>query len=324
MKWSLSILILIFLAGCARTTRDGVISQELPITLDDLSEIRNGELNHEKVLWDYRVYQSPKLEKYCNAIAASLAEVSTRPNLPYRVVLLDDPEVNVFGGPGGYIYLTRGLFDFVESESELASVIAHEIIHVASFQYSHIPQAGKMQKTYDLFMKGAEFARDNAPGPYGSAARIGMNVAGKAVPEAARQFGRDEEIVTDGLAVEVLVKAGYDPEGYMRFIDRLSKVEMDDIAKFVNLMSIHPPFADRRNLLESHIKNSASQARGDIEMRKDMLSEVRQSTVNTGSDSIIFESSQGNGSAVPLEVHQIEQNKQEELSPYRKRWAWSS
>src|SRR3990167_8574355 len=100
--------------GCARhhrVDRDGIMSDALPITLDDLSEIRAGEENHQRVMWEYKQYHNPRMQTFLNEIAANIAEVSTRPHLPYKVILLDDEDVNVFGGAGGYIYITRGLLN---------------------------------------------------------------------------------------------------------------------------------------------------------------------------------------------------------------------
>ena len=276
-------------AGCAHhPSRAGVLSQELPITLDDLAEIRAGEQHHEKVLWEYRLYESPQLQTYCNAIAANIAAVSTRPHLPYKVFLLDSDEVNIFGGPGGYIYLTKGLLNFVESESELAGVIAHEITHVANYDYSNIPHLSRVQQVYGLVSKGVELAKDSGVGgPYGAAASMGIKNFNRAAPMLAKRFGKDQEIKTDELAVQSLLKAGYDPRGYFRFVDKLSKVELDDIAKFVVLLNAHPPFQDRKALLQARIQGMRLES-GKIEFKQDTLNEVRRITIKAP-DSIIFQ-----------------------------------
>lgn len=317
----LVVLSFLVLAGCVqRTSRDGIISQELPLTVDDLSEIQAGQKNHERVMWEYRLYDSPKLSEYCNAIAASIAEVTTRPNLPYKVILLDSDEVNIFGGPGGYIYMTRGMFDFIESEGELAGAIAHEITHVANFDYSNIPQVGRMQKAYGIMLQGSELAKSSI-GTYGTAANYGLKGIGKAAPAVARRFGHDQEVVTDQKALEALVQAGYDPRGYLKFIEKLTKVEMDDIGRFAMFMNAHPPFADRRVVLNNRIGSMHLQD-GKIDFKRDMmLSEVRQTTVNAA-DSLLFQPSYESQSA-PMELHSADADKKESLPAYRdKRWAW--
>lgn len=319
---TLVVLTLLILTGCSvnRTSRSGIISQELPLTVDDLSEIQAGQKNHERVMWEYRVFESPRLEQYCNAIAASIAEVSTRPHLPYKVILLDSEEVNIFGGPGGYIYMTRGLFDFIESEGELAGAIAHEITHVANFDYSNIPHAGKMQKAYNIMLQGSEIAKSSV-GTYGTAANYGLKGIGRAAPAIAQRFGHDQEVETDEKALDALVKAGYDPRGYLRFIEKLTKVEMDDIGRFALFMNAHPPFADRRTVLNNRIGNLHLQD-GRIDFKKDMmLAEVRQTAVNSP-NSIVFQPAY-DPQAGPMELRSADHEKKDSLPAYKdKRWAW--
>jgi beta-barrel assembly-enhancing protease len=321
MRSLVLVAVFFFVTGCAAgINRKGVISQELPLTVDDLAEIRSGDQNHEKVLWEYRLYDSPKLQKYCNTIAANIAAVSTRPHLPYRVILLDHDEVNVFGGPGGYIYITRGLFQFIESEAELASVIAHEITHVANYQYSSIPHLSKVRKVYGLMLQGSELARNNGAGVYGTAANYGLKGLGKAAPMMAKRFTNDDEIVTDEKAIDSLAQAGYDPRAYQAFIERISKIEMDDVSRFVRFLNTHPPFQDRRDILNERVQNLNLSESGKLEFKKDLLSEVRQTTVNAPT-SILFEPALEPRSPV-MEVEPMKDGKSEKMMPDRKRWSW--
>lgn len=287
-------------AGCAHySSRAGVISEELPLTVDDLTEIRDGKRNHERVLWEYRVYHNDHLTAYCNNIARNIAAVSERPSLPYQVILLDSDEVNVFGGPGGYIYVTRGFFDFVSSETELAGALAHEIVHVANYQYSNIPHLTRIQQAYNLAVQGTELAKSSI-GTYGTAASLGLKGIGKAAPVIARRFGKDEEIVTDNKAVDVLYKAGYDPRGYLKLVDKLTRIDIDHIDTYAIYVSTHPPFADRRVLLEKKVAGmKLDNPNVNITIREDhSLSEIRQTEAATvkKTDSIIFKPNMGNQS----------------------------
>lgn len=319
-RWFLILLSILFVIGCAsRPSRKGVISQELPLTLQDLAEIKAGEKNYEEVLEEYRVFPSPKLEAYVNTIAANVAAVSTRPHLPYHVVFLDDDEVNVFGGPGGYIYMTRGLLNFVESESELAGILAHEIGHISHYEYSNIPQHTRIKFIYSNLMKGSEMAKDSI-GTYGTAMHYGLKGIGKAAPVIARRFSDDQEIHADEKAVEYMLAAGYDPRGFQKFIDRLSRVEMGDVNRFVLLMNTHPPFQDRRAVLKNRVDDINFES-GKIEFKKDTLGEVRQIAVNA-SDSIVFEPEAGVARSSPFEFQEVQPAKDEKVSPPRKRWGW--
>jgi len=313
---SLSILVL---AGCAtRPSRHGIISRELPLTIDDLAEIRAGEQNYKKVLEEYRLFNSPKLQAYANAVAAGIAEVSTRPHLPYQVVILDDEDVNIFGGPGGYIFITRGFFNFIESETELAGAVAHEIGHIAAYEYAGIPHISKMQRVYSGLLKGSELAKDSV-GTYGTALHYGVKGVGKAAPYFGRRFGQDQEVTADEKALEYLLKAGYDPNGFAKLVDRLSKVPMEDVGRFVIFMNTHPPFQARREILASRLQGLDYDP-AKIEFKKDLLNEVRQIAINAP-DSILFEPQLGVHRTEPADLEALHA-KDEKLAPVRKRWEW--
>ena len=321
------------LPGCAthnHASRDGIISKELPLTVEDLSEIKEGEANHKKVLWQYKIYHRPLLEKYCNEISAEIAEVSTRPHLPYHVTILDSDEVNIFGGPGGYIYLTKGLFQYIQSEGELAGLLAHEITHVANYEYSNIPHLTKVKKVYNLVLQGSELVQSTGvSGVYGKAANIGVKSLGKAGPALGKRFSSDEEVDTDEKAVNSLVKAGYDPRAYQAFIERLARVSMEDVARFVGLLNTHPPFEARRKILAQQIAMLKLE-NGKIEFKKDLLGEVKHldeapppQPAPSSSKSVVFQPKFRMVEAPPLEP--LESAKQQnKMSPDRKRFsaAW--
>ncbi|HTL47639.1 MAG TPA: M48 family metalloprotease [Verrucomicrobiae bacterium] len=291
--------------GCHHLDRKGIISTELPLTLDDLGEIKAGEENHERVLENYRVFDSPKLQAYISKIADNIAAVSTRPHLPYKIILLDDEEVNMFGGPGGYIYMTRGLLNFVGTEDEIAALLAHEIGHISHYDYSSIPQHTNMKKLHQYMLKGSELARDSI-GTYGTAINYGLKGMEKAAPYVSRRFNADAEIVADDMAIKFMTQAGYDARGLQTFMDRLSKVEMGDVGRFVLFMNAHPPFQDRRMMLDERLaKMTFDEKAVSIEFKADTLAEVRQTSVNAPS-SILFVPQLGVHHVTPLALEDLQ------------------
>lgn len=268
------------LTGCfsSKIDRKGVFSQDLPLTVDDIKEIRAGEENHKKILETYTTYENTHLETYLNLIADHIAEVSTRPHLPYHVVLLDTDEVNFFGGPGGYLYVTRGLLNFVGSESEIAALMANEIAHIAHQDYSAIPHKSKMQSFHSMALRGTELARDSI-GTYGTAAYYGVKGVGKVAPYISRRFDLDQEVKADEAAVRYLMAADYDPRALLLVQEKLARVDIDEVANYVNFFHIHPPFPDRRAALSEHLRK-LNLDKADIHFRADTLSEVRQMAVN--------------------------------------------
>jgi len=317
--------IFVFLStGCGgRISRGGIMSENLPLTVDDFKEISQGEENHIKVQEKYYLYQNPALSTYVNAVATSIAEVSDRPNLPYRVFILDHDEVNLFGGPGGFIYITKGMLDYVESEDELAGVLAHEIAHHGRFDYIPTQQFDRVKKMYKMMMKGSEMASGHF-GSMGVAAHSGLKGIAKVAPHVAKNFDKDAEVETDKLLIQHMLKAGYDPRAYLEIVERTATIKIYDISRFINLMNTHPPFPERRKLLRNYL-NKINYDK--IEFRQDKLTEIRKMMVNApdqvmiaADQNILFKPEAGIQRIDPVEMNQIERNKEQKMSTPKKRW----
>jgi len=116
-------------AGCAMNPVSG--TPDL-VFMSESSEINIGSGNDAKIRGKYGVYDSPALQAYVQQVGQKLAAQSHRPGLTYHFTVLDSPEVNAFALPGGYIYITRGILAYLNSEAELAAVLGHEIGHVTA------------------------------------------------------------------------------------------------------------------------------------------------------------------------------------------------
>ena len=88
-----------------------------------------GEEAHQKIVDSGQVYDDPELQAYINRIGQSLVANSDKPKQKFTFTVLDTEMINAFAAPGGYIYISRGLLPFLDSEEELAGVIGHEIAH---------------------------------------------------------------------------------------------------------------------------------------------------------------------------------------------------
>ncbi len=154
-----------------------------------------------------------------------------------------------------------------------------------------------MQQVHGALLKGTELAR-NSVGTYGTAAYYTVKYSGKVAPYLGHRFDVDSEIVADEHAVKYLMDAGYDPRGLQTFMDRLARVPMDDVGRFVTFMNVHPPFQDRRKLLEERLKDfKFDEAR--LEFKPDRLDEARRSSTDSAS-SIIFTPQKGVHHIAPL------------------------
>jgi predicted Zn-dependent protease len=188
-----------------------------------------------------RIKRDLALETYLESIAAKLSHSSQRPEINYSVRLLDAPGVvNAFSIPGGHIYVSSGLLDFVQSESELAAVLGHEIGHVvARHAINRIARV-------NLFSLLVGQARDIG---LISDEATAQKLADFAMPllfaiDARTFYSRDDEIEADLLSFYELSRAGWNPEGEIALLARLAKAAPEE-SPLDAVMATHPNSSDR-------------------------------------------------------------------------------
>ena len=194
-----------------------VTGQSNFVMMSEEDEIRLGRDAHADIIKEYGgIYDNPALQSYVQRIGGSLAGVSHRSNLVYRFTVLDSPMVNAFALPGGYIYITRGLLAYLNSEAELAAVLGHEIGHVtARHSVRQISAARAAEIGYKI---GAILV----PELQTQTAQSLFNILGSAMISG---YGRDHELEADRLGAEYLARDGYDPQAMIRVIGVLKNQE---------------------------------------------------------------------------------------------------
>ncbi|MBN8510685.1 MAG: M48 family metalloprotease, partial [Burkholderiales bacterium] len=100
--------------------------------MDEPTEIAEGAKAHQEVLKAYGAVEDAALQAYVDRVGQKLAAQSHRAKLKWTFTVLDSPEVNAFALPGGYVYVTRGIMAYLDSEAALAGVLGHEIGHVTA------------------------------------------------------------------------------------------------------------------------------------------------------------------------------------------------
>jgi predicted Zn-dependent protease len=135
------------------------------MAMTEKEEIEIGKQGHQAILQKYRVYNNPGLQKYVSFIGNKLAAVSDRPNLEYSFLLLDSDEVNAFALPGGYVYITRGLMAYLNTEAELAAVLGHEIGHVTAKHAARQESADKLAQELTTKHREQHLKCHNCPCP---------------------------------------------------------------------------------------------------------------------------------------------------------------
>ena len=215
----------------AVTTLGGAI-----IPIGEKEEIEIGRAMAANVAGRYGVVRDWSLTRYVSMVGETVARKSNRPDLTYHFAVLDTDIINAFSCPGGYIFVTRGTLATVESEAELASVLAHEVCHVAK---KHIVKEIEKQK---FFRAGNEVAGNllhTDPKLFSAVTSFGTDLLFKGL-------SRSDEYQADSLALDYAAGAGYDPRGLLTFLEKLKlKGTASNIEGTKLLFATHPQIDDR-------------------------------------------------------------------------------
>jgi predicted Zn-dependent protease len=210
------------------------------IQFTDAEEGQLGAAVSEKIRARYGVVQDEAVHRYVALLGGALAGAGTRPALTWTFVVLDTDGVNAFAAPGGFIHITRGALALISDESELAGVLAHEIIHVTE---RHTIRA--MQKSRAVQMGAAETLSGNS-----ALLERAVNATYDNVVE--KGFGREEENDSDEKGLALANSVGYAPAGLSGFLTRL-KERNKDTQERRGLFASHPEMQSRLDNLQQEI-----------------------------------------------------------------------
>ncbi len=184
------------------------------------------------------------LQKYVNRVGLWLALQTERPNLPWRFGVTDDADVNAFATPGGTILITRGLYERLRNESELAGVLAHEIAHVLQkHQLRAIKSALGREWKMDIANAVAE-RKDSG------SARNQLKAFTAGTELFARGLDKNEEFEADRMGVVIAARAGYNPFGLVGSLQTLDAVNPEDGAVAL-MFKTHPSPSARLDKLSA-------------------------------------------------------------------------
>lgn len=181
--------------------------------VSESQEVQMGRDYAGQVAQEMGVYPDSGVQRYVSAIGVRLAKASERPQLPWAFAVMDDPQVNAFALPGGFIFVTRGILAHMNSEAELASVVGHEIGHVTA---RHSVQQMTRQQLLQIGMVAGAIASDKV------AQNLGLisGVAGV----LSLKYGRDDETQADGLGFRYALNDGYDVRKMVDMFQILQRV----------------------------------------------------------------------------------------------------
>ena len=211
-----AVLLVLTLANCAQNP---VTGNPNFVTMSESQEVQVGRQEDVKVRQEYGVYDNKALQQYVNEVGQRLGRASHRPNLQYTYVVVDSPEINAFALPGGYIYITRGILSYLNSEAELAAVLGHETGHVTA---RHSVQQLSASTAANV---GASVLQIFVPGLRNQAGDSIINLLGNVFLSG---YGREHELEADRLGADYLYRTGYDPQAMIKVVGVLKNQETFD------------------------------------------------------------------------------------------------
>jgi len=211
--------------------------------VSEAQEIEIGRESDRSIVASLGLYPDDELQQYVQELGQSLAANSERPHLDWTFRVVDDPVINAFALPGGYIYITRGIMAYMDSEAQLASVVGHEIGHVTARH--GVNQMSKQQLAQGLMGLGMAVSEEF---------RDWSNLASQGMGLLFLKYSRDDERQADDLGLRYLYGSGYDPRpmaGMYTVLERAS--EGSEAGSVPVYMLTHPYPENRRERIEEQI-----------------------------------------------------------------------
>jgi len=246
-------LILAVCATLACATNPATGAKELML-ISESQEIAMGQGYDKDVLASVGLYGDTALQRWIQQFGLQLAAKSERPNLPWTFHVVDDPAVNAFAIPGGYIYVTRGILAYLNSEAELAGVVGHEIGHVTA-RHS-VSQMSKQQLAQVGLAIGSIASPDFER--YAGLTNAGLRVL-------FLKFSRDNESQADHLGLRYMRRADYDAREMPHVFEMLTRVsETQGGGRVPEWLATHPNPENRRGRIEQEIASGPQTFAGAV------------------------------------------------------------
>jgi len=257
-------------------------------------EIQIGDEVANTLLAQYSLSSNKSMHSYVNKVGTWLALQTERPELTWYFAVLEDESFNAYAAPGGYVFLTTGLLAQLESESELAGVLAHEIAHVIQRHHlmalkskaavgmatnllafgAQLYQAGRAQDNYDDSNYGEDNYEDPAYQGQSESAMEQEQLVNSINNLYGKGLDRDDEYSADRMAVVIAARAGYEPYAFYAVLQKLAS-NKGATTHLDTLLKTHPHPSDRIEQLKS-IYNSPQLAQVEgLELKKRFYQYIR-------------------------------------------------
>ena len=228
------------LVGCPVNPATG---ERQLILVSEGQEIQMGRGGAQQVAAQMGLYDNAALQEYVSNIGLEMAAKSEKPDLPWSFQVADDDLVNAFALPGGFIFVTRGILAYFNSEAELAGVLGHEIGHVTARHSAE--QLSRATLAQFGLAAGTVFVPEFSP--YATMAAQGLGLL-------FLKFGRDDERQSDELGFRYMRNSGYNPTEMVDVFDMLDRVTQAAGGRDIpSWLSTHPDPGDRRTRMEEKL-----------------------------------------------------------------------
>ena len=199
-------------------------------------QVAMGRAYSQQVEHTAKMVQDPVVTEYINRLGQNLVRNSDA-KVPFTIKVIDTDELNAFALPGGFFYVNSGLILAADNEAELAGVMAHEIGHVAA---CHVAREQTRSNIANLATIPLIFV------PGGWAVYEGTQAAlSIGVPLTFMKFSRNFEAEADFLGMEYMYKAGYDPQSFISFFEKVEALEKKKPGTLAKAFASHPMTPDR-------------------------------------------------------------------------------
>jgi len=240
------------LLGCAINPVTGR-SQLMLVSEDQEIELDRQNSPHQ-FSTDYGLLQDRVLNNYINTTGKKISTLTHRPQMPYSFQGVNAAYVNAYAFPGGSIAATRGILVELKNEAELAALLGHEIGHVNARHTAE--QMSKGVLTNALIGGIATVAGTQSSGLGSLASQLGMIGAGALLAH----YSRDNEREADSLGLEYMVKAGYNPNGFVGLMDMLRSTSKHKPNAIELMFSTHPMSDERYRTAVQSVQTQYRQA----------------------------------------------------------------
>jgi predicted Zn-dependent protease len=247
--------------------------------MSEKAEIKLGREQHQQVIAEMGVYDNDAVQAYVTELGNKLAMKSDWPQIEWTFTVVDTEDVNAFALPGGFVYISRGILPYLNSEAELAAVLGHEIGHVTAHHGAKRQTRGTLANlgaAAAAILTGQQIIGDLA------------NVAGAAWVSG---YGREQELEADRIGAELLARTGYDPQAMIRVVSSLKAQESAEVRRakaegrkprvYHGVFASHPDNDQRLQEAVKAAKKVEGRATGQDQGREAYLRKVEGVAIGT-------------------------------------------